>query len=97
MVVPSKENVIAYAKENNLDTSDYEELLKTKEIIDLLGTEIKEKDSTENGFRVCEKIWKFALLPNSFTVGEELSAKQEMMRHKIVTKYADIISTLFEN
>ena len=97
LIVPSKENVIAYAKENNLDTSDYEELLKTKEIIDLLGTEIKEKDSTENGFRVCEKIWKFALLPNSFTVGEELSAKQEMMRHKIVTKYADIISTLFEN
>ncbi len=97
LVVPSKENVIAYAKENNLDTSDYEELLKTKEIIDLIGTEIKEKDSTENGFRVCEKIWKFALLPNSFAVGEELSAKQEMMRFKIVEKYADIISTLFEN
>ena len=97
LIVPSKESVIAYAKENNLDTSDYEELLKTKEIIDLLETEIKTKDSTANGFRVCEKIFKFALLPNSFTVGEELSAKQEMMRHKIVAKYEDIIKTLFEN
>ena len=95
LVVPSKENVIAFAKENNLDTEDYEELLKTKEIIDLLDTEIKTKDSTENGFRVCEKIYKFALLPNSFTVGEELSAKQEMMRYRIVEKYADIIKTLF--
>ena len=97
LVVPSKESVMAYAKDNNLDASDYEELLKTKEILDLIGTEIKTKDSTENGFRVCEKIWNFALLPNSFKVGEELSAKQEMMRHKIVEKYADIINTLFEN
>ena len=97
LIVPSKENVIAYATENNLDTSDYEELLKTKEIIDLFDTIIKEKDSTANGFRVCEKIWKFALLPNSFTVGEELSAKQEMMRYKIVEKYADVIKPLFEN
>lgn len=97
LVVPSKENVIAYATENNLDTSDYEELLKTKEIIDLIDSTIKEKDSTANGFRVCEKIWKFALLPNSFTVGEELSAKQEMMRYKIVEKYTDVIKPLFEN
>ena len=97
LVVPSKENVIAYATENNLDTSDYEDLLKTKEIIDLIDSTIKEKDSTANGFRVCEKIWKFALLPNSFTVGEELSAKQEMMRYKIVEKYAYVIKPLFEN
>ena len=62
----------------------------------LLGDD-KEKDSTANGFRVCEKIFRFALLPNSFTVGEELSAKQEMMRHKIVEKYSQIISSLFEN
>ena len=97
LIVPSKENVIEYATENNLDTSDYEELLKSKEIIDLFDSIIKEKDSTANGFRVCEKIFRFALLPNSFTVGEELSAKQEMMRHKIVEKYSQIISTLFEN
>ncbi len=97
LVVPSKENVLEYATENNLDTSDYEELLQTKEIIDLFDTVIKEKDSTANGFRVCEKIWKFALLPNSFSVGEELSAKQEMMRYKIVEKYADVIKPLFEN
>lgn len=97
LIVPSKENVIEYATENNLDTSDYEELLKSKEIIDLFDSIIKEKDSTANGFRVCEKIFRFALLPNSFTVGEELSAKQEMMRHKIVEKYSQIISSLFEN
>lgn len=38
LVVPSKENVISYAKDNNFDTSDYEDFLKTKEIIDLIGT-----------------------------------------------------------
>lgn len=97
LIVPSKENVLAYAKDKNLDTSDYEALLKTKEILELIGNQIKEKDSTENGFRVCEKIWRFALLPNSFTVGEELSAKQEMMRYKITEKYSEEIKGLFEN
>lgn len=48
-----------------------------------------------NAEKVSKKIYKFALLPNSFTVGEELSAKQEMMRYRIVEKYADIIETLF--
>ena len=36
-----------------------------------------------------------ALLPNSFQVGIELSAKQEMMRYKIAKKYEKEIASLF--
>ena len=95
LIVPAKDAVIQYAQENGLDFSDYEKLLQTEQIKDLLYKEVNTKDSTANGFRICERIAKIALLPNSFKVGEELSAKQEMMRFKIVEKYAALIATLF--
>ena len=95
LIVPSKEAVIQYAQDNGLDFSDYEKLLQTEQIKDLIYKEVSTKDSPANGFRPCERIAKIALLPNSFKVGEELSAKQEMMRFKIVEKYASLIATLF--
>ncbi len=95
LIVPSKEAVIQYAQENGLDFSDYEKLLQTEQIKDLIYKEVNAKDCPANGFRPCERIARIALLPNSFKVGEELSAKQEMMRFKIVEKYASLIATLF--
>ena len=95
LIVPSKEAVIQYAQENGLDFTDYEKLLQTEQIKDLIYKEVNTKDNPANGFRPCERIAKIALLPNSFKVGEELSAKQEMMRFKIVEKYASLIATLF--
>ena len=95
LIVPAKDAVIQYAQENGLDFSDYEKLLQTEQIKDLIYKEVNTKDSPSNGFRTCERIAKIALLPDSFKVGEELSAKQEMMRFKIVEKYASLIATLF--
>ena len=95
LIVPAKDAVIQYAQDNGLDFSDYEKLLQTEQIKDLIYKEVNTKDSPSNGFRPCERIAKIALLPNSFKVGEELSAKQEMMRFKIVEKYASLIATLF--
>jgi long-chain acyl-CoA synthetase len=62
----------------------------------MFNDEINTKISVANGYRICEKIFRFALLPDSFTVGDELSAKQEMMRFRIREKYKDIIASLFE-
>ncbi|MBO4640496.1 MAG: long-chain fatty acid--CoA ligase, partial [Treponema sp.] len=95
LIVPAKDAVVQYAQENGLDYSDYEKLLQTEQVKDLIYKEVTTKDSPANGFRTCERIAKIALLPNSFKVGEELSAKQEMMRFKIVEKYASLIATLF--
>lgn len=95
LIVPSKDAVVQYAQKNGIDFSDYEKLLQTQKIQELFSKEINDKDSVSKGFRTCEKIFKFALIPNSFKVGEELSAKQEMMRYKIVEKYAGLVATLF--
>lgn len=94
LIVPAKDAVVEYAKKNGLDFSDYQKLIQTQQIQDLIFSEVK-KDSTANGFRICERIAKIALLPESFKVGVELSAKQEMMRFKIIEKYSALIATLF--
>lgn len=95
LIVPAKDAVIHYAQNNGIDFTDYEHLIQTQMIQNLILEEVNKKDSVNNGFRVCEKIYKVALLPESFKVGVELSAKQEMMRYKIVEKYAATIATLF--
>ena len=71
-------------------------MLNNQQIISLIRSEIDERISAEEGFRVCERIYRFALLPESFTVGKELSGKQEMMRHRIVDIYKKQIDTLFD-
>lgn len=95
LIVPAKDAVVEYAKKNGLDFSDYQKLIQTQQIQDLIFEEVNKKDSTANGFRICERIAKIALLPESFKVGVELSAKQEMMRFKIIEKYSALIATLF--
>ena len=95
LIVPSKENTEDFAKENNIEHESYEELLKNDFIIQAFDKIIKDSISTAKGFRACEKIGKFALIPKSFEVGVELSAKQEMMRYKIAEEYKDLIKTLF--
>ena len=95
LIVPSKDAVEEYAKTIGADISDYTALLATDEIKSLFNEEIGKKINIANGFRPCERINKIALIPDSFKVGEELSAKQEMMRYKIADKYSEEIKELF--
>ena len=86
--VPAKEFVQNYANENNIAFASYEELLEKPEIQALISSEIDRLVSAENGFRPCEKVFKFELLSESFQVGQELSAKQEMIRFKIAKSFS---------
>ena len=51
--------------------------------------------NSEHGFKLFERIHRFALLSKPFEVGVELSAKQDMMRHKIASLYRKEIDQLF--
>ena len=96
LIVPSKEAVTAFAQEQGLPAASYKDLLNTQPVLALLRGEIDSRINAGEGFRVCERIYKFVLLPESFSVGRELSGKQEMMRHKIVEIYKKQIETLFD-
>ena len=96
LVVPSEEEIVGYAQEQQIPYNTYSELLKTQEIKKLIDTEIQTAISAKNGFRLFEKVSRFAILEKPFVVGETLSAKQEIMRHKISELYEKEITELFK-
>ena len=96
LIVPSKDNLVLYAEENGIPHDNYEELLKNEKIHSFFEKIISQIITSANGFRICEKIYKFALIPKSFEAGVELSAKLEMMRYKIAEMYKTEIDALFE-
>jgi long-chain acyl-CoA synthetase len=96
LIVPDQEELELYAKENGIPFNSYEELLKNDDISSMFETEIASLVSAKNGFKMFEKINKFALLKKDFEVGVELSAKQEVMRYRINTLYAKEIKNLFK-
>lgn len=96
LIVPVEDAVTSYAGENNVVYDNYEELLESNEIINLIRKEIDDCVNAEKGFRACERIFKFTLLPKSFTVGVEINSKMEKMRHNIVKVYAKQIKKLYE-
>lgn len=96
LIVPSKDELLTFAKENDIENSSYKELLQNAEIIKKIDDEIKNLVNAKSGFKMFEKISRFVLIEKQFEVGVELSAKQEIMRHKIQKIYAKEINSMFE-
>ena len=95
LIVPQRDKIEGYAKANGIEYSSYPELLQKEEINSFYSKTIHSLVSVSTGFRSCERINKFILLADSFKTGEELSAKGEMVRPKIVKKYEKEIETMF--
>jgi long-chain acyl-CoA synthetase len=97
LIVPEKDEVIAFAHARSVSYSTYEELLQNPEIIKMFNHEIQGAICAKNGFRLFERVNQFTLLPNQFEVGKELSAKQDISRYRIAEMYAKEIKAMFKN
>ncbi|MCQ2588053.1 MAG: long-chain fatty acid--CoA ligase [Treponema sp.] len=97
LILPDEEEIQNYASTNGLFYENYEELLKTSEIKKLFETEIGELINPKNGFKLFERVNRFAFLSKPFEVGVELSAKQEIMRYRIAEIYKDKIEELYKD
>ncbi len=95
LIIPNQDELTAYAKENEIPFNSYAELLALDEIRKFLFTEISERVSQKNGFKIFERINRIELLENAFQPGIELSAKQEIMRYKLDGLYKKEIERLF--
>ena len=95
LIVPDREAVYDFALRCGLLYCDYADLLHQPDVHALIRAEIDKTVNADTGFRPCELIHRFCLLPDSFSVGRELSAKQEFMRYKIDKIYAKEIRSLF--
>jgi long-chain acyl-CoA synthetase len=95
LIVPRQEKIMAFAEENNIPIVDYELLLQQPEINQLVSAELSDRINTKTGFKPYERVFKFTLLTKPFEAGRELSAKQDLMRHRINAIYAKEIQRLF--
>lgn len=94
LILPNFEELELWAKANNVKYKDLDDLVKNPEVYKLIENEIKKLINAKNGFRMFEKIAKFAFITKPFEVGRELSAKQEIMRYKLQEIYEKEIKSI---
>lgn len=95
LIVPEFDALEAWASEQQVPFTGREDLLTDERVNALYTREIARLVGTQTGFKSFEQIYRFALLTEDFTVGDELSAKQEIKRHVITDKYKKTIEELF--
>lgn len=97
LILPNQDEILSYAKENNIEFKNYEDLVETDSIKKLLEKEVAEAINSKNGFKSFERINKLSVITKPFEVGIELSAKQEMMRYRIAEIYKDKIAAMYSD
>lgn len=97
LILADEEEIKSYASENGIQYESYESLLASDEIQKLYDSEITTLINPRTGFKMFERINKFALITKPFEVGVELSAKQEIMRYRLSEIYKKEIEEIFKS
>ena len=95
LILVEEDEVKNFAAENGIQFDTYENLINSESIQKLFESEISSLINSKNGFKMFERINKFALITKPFEVGVELSAKQEIMRYRLTEIYKDQIKKIF--
>ena len=96
LIVIDGKNSERYLKESGIPYINREHLEEIDEVKSLINQEITRIVSKSNGFKAYEQISRFAILPESFKVGRELSGKQEVKRSVIFDLYKKEIDSLYK-
>lgn len=96
LIVPDAKEIEKFIKSNHVPYISRDDMLELPEVEELINSEIQELVSAKNGFKHFERVYRFFLVPRSFEIGRELSAKQEVKRHLITDMYGDKIDELFK-
>jgi long-chain acyl-CoA synthetase len=94
LLVPSFEVLEEWAKDKEIDTADRKALVDHHLVYELLE---KEVEKVMQKFSKYERIKKFAVLPNEWTIESgETTPKLSVKRKVVVNNYADIIDKIYE-
>jgi len=94
LIVPDFEELEKFAKENDIESSNIEELLQNEIVQNLYNKEIR---SFSKELASHEKLRDFRLIPNEFTVETgELTPTLKVKRRIIEDKYGHLIEDIFE-
>ena len=93
LIVPNYEALEQYANEHSISFTTREELVANKDIIDFIYARIEIKQVAFTSF---EKIKKFVLLPDAFTIESgELTNTLKLRRKVILEKYNTEIESMY--
>lgn len=93
LIVPNAEALQELAREANIPADSVEELVRRPEIIRAVQHDI---DLLQRDFSKYEKVRKFALLPQPFSVESgEMTPTLKIKRHVVAKNYVDVIEKLY--
>lgn len=93
LIVPDPDTVKKWAAQEGL-TGSYEEILENKKTLAKMGEELEKASAA---FRGIDKVKKFALVADDFTVNNEmLTPSLKLKRRNVIAKYNDRIEALYE-
>lgn len=93
LVVPDFEALETWARDNNIAFTSHEDLIAKTEVNDLLWKEIQEHQSHFSDY---EKIRKFSLLPEPFTIeAGQLTPTMKIKRSVVEKQYGDLIEKMY--
>ena len=93
LIVPAYPLLEKYAGEKGISFESREELVKNKDIIRFIEARVEEHQKNLASY---EKIKRFTLLSEPFTMGSELTDTLKLRRSVILKKYADPIEKMYE-
>ncbi len=93
LIVPNFDKLLEWTSKNGLTETDKSALIKNVQVQDKLWAEIEKLNA---GFGNWEKIKKFALLADEFTIdGGEMTPKLSLKRKVVLTKNAALIERIY--
>jgi long-chain acyl-CoA synthetase len=96
IIVPDFTVVKDWCSQNGISESDEKALIVNSKVIDLFKKEIKDLNSSKNGFKSFEQVTPFFLIAKPFEVGDEMTNLMKLKRHVITEKYKDKIADLYK-
>ncbi len=93
LIVPNFEFLEDYVKKNAISSTNREELVKKKEVIELYKDKLKALQHELSDF---EKVKKFTLMPSEFEISSgEITPTLKVKRAVVLKKYADLIEKMY--
>lgn len=77
------------------DNEEYERIVASMEAQATIRKEVQSLINAESGFKSFERVVVFSLVPGPFVVGDELTAKLSLKRHRIAEKHAELIESMY--
>ena len=95
LIIPNQEKVEKAAEENSISYLQYEDLVASPEIQEILNDEVQGLINNKTGFKNFERIFRSTLLASHFEVGKELTQTLKVKREVVNDIHKKEISKLF--